>query len=295
MSTPTPPFSRVLVPYDGSEPAQAALRLAIGLGKRHAAVSVVTILDETPLVAQSTTSIVALDPAPLLSGLAAQGHALLDEAAAQCRAEGVEPVLSSMYERPVHGIIAAAGKGRCDLIIMGTHARTGVARTFLGSTTEGVLRSSSIPVLTVRSSDRIAVAPFGTLLLAVDDSEPADAAAALAARLVGTAGAHVVACHAIEPAPANLAEELRREARSTVDGALTRAGLPENTPVAIVDGDPAEALVATAYAQGAGTIVAGTHGRRGLRRFALGSVAEHVVRKSEIPVLIVPAKRHDAG
>ncbi|HEV8021322.1 MAG TPA: universal stress protein [Candidatus Lustribacter sp.] len=295
----------MLVPFDGSEPARAALRLAIGFGKQHAAVSIVTIVDEMPLVAQSTTAMVALDPAPLLDALDEQGQALLDDAAAQCRAEGVKPALTTIYERHVAGILAAAADTSSDVIIMGTHARTGVARTFLGSTTEGVLRASTIPVLTVRNAARVAAAPFATVLLALDDSEPADAAAIVTARLVQTVGSRVVACHAIEPArvhdssaalsfgfpPMHLAEELRREALSTVDGALTRAGLPENTPVVIVDGDPAEAIVATANARGAGTIVAGTHGRRGLRRFALGSVAENVVRKSEVPVLIVPAKR----
>jgi len=156
MPKTTPPFSHLLVPYDGSEPARAALRLAIGLAQQGAALSIVTIVDETPLMAQSATTVVAFDPTPLMNALDAEGHALLEDAAAQCRAASVTPTLAAVHERPVAGILAAADSGRCDLIIMGTHARTGIARMFLGSTTEGVLRESRIPVLTVRSADHLA-------------------------------------------------------------------------------------------------------------------------------------------
>jgi nucleotide-binding universal stress UspA family protein len=305
MPTPTLPFSHLLVPYDGSEPARAALRLAIEVARGGAAISVVTIVDETPLMAQSTTTMVAFDPTPLMDALDAEGRALLQDAAEQCRAESIEPSLAMVHERPVAGIISAADAGPCDLIVIGTHARRGVARTFLGSTTEGVLRSSRIPVLTVRSADRLAGAPFATALVALDDSEPADAAAAVVARLVRLSGSAVIACHAIDSnrmlenaaalslsygyRPANVADDLRREAVSIVNGALTRAGLPENTTALVVDGEAAQAIITAADDHSATVIVVGTHGRRGLRRLALGSVAESIVRASDIPVLVVPA------
>jgi nucleotide-binding universal stress UspA family protein len=299
----------VLVPYDGSEPSRAALGVAIALGREGSALSIVTIVDETPLISQSTTTMVAYDPTPLMEALDAEGKALLDDAAAQCRAASIEPATAIVHDRPVAGIIANADAGPCDLIVMGTHARTGVERTFLGSTTEGVLRSSLVPVLTVRSADRVAAEPLACALVAVDDSEPADAAAALAATLVRTSGTRVIACHAVDTprvvdnalamsygfTPERLAEDLRSEAAAIVSGALARAGLAENTPVLIVDGDPARAIIAAAADRRATVIVAGTHGRRGLRRFALGSVAENIVRTSDIPVLVVPAKRKSAA
>ena len=304
MPTSTPPFPRLLVPYDGSEPARAALTAAIGLAKRGAAVTIVTIVDETPVIAQTATTMIAYDPTPLMDALDAQGTALLNDAAAQCLAAGVTPTLTTVHDRPVAGILSTTDADPFDLIIMGTHARTGVARTFLGSTTEGVLRSSRLPVLTIRSVDRAVAEPFATALVAIDDSEPADAAAALAALLARTSGTRVLACHAIDSdrvldnaaavaygfAPAKLVEDMRREAIATVEGALTRAALAEDTPIVIVDGDPARAVIAAAEDRHATVIVAGTHGRRGLRRFVLGSVAENIVRASDIPVLVVPAK-----
>jgi nucleotide-binding universal stress UspA family protein len=299
--TPIPPFSHLLVPYDGSEPARAALRLAIRIAAHGATISIATIVDETPVMAQSASAMAFYDTTPLLEALDAQGRALLEDAAAQCRAATIEPVLLSAHDRPIAGILALAEAGPCDLIVIGTHARTGVARTFLGSTTESILRMSRVPVITVRSADHIADAPFATALVAVDDSGPADAAVALAARLALTIGTKIIACHVVDTqrlyegalglsfgfAAADLTADLRREATAIVNGALTRAGLPENTPMEIVDGDPGLAIIGAAENRKATVIIAGTHGRRGLSRFALGSVAENIVRASDLPVLVV--------
>jgi len=301
MHTATPPFSRLLVPYDGSDPSRAALRLAIVLGRQGATLNVVTVVDERTIVAESTSSLAGFDPEPLMEALDAQGQSVLDEAAAQCRAAGIEPTLTTVHEAPVVGIVETAEAGPCDLIIMGTHARTGVARTFLGSTTEGVLRSSAIPVLTVRSAGHVYNAPFATAFVAVDESEPAGKALAVAARLARQSGTRIVACYAIDTArvivqtasledglePVDFSTELRREGRSMVHAALARTGLPENTPVVIVDGEPADAIVTGAEKNGATAIVTGTHGRRGLHRLVLGSVAESIVRSSPLPVLVV--------
>ena len=113
-------------------------------------------------------------------------------------------------------------------------------------------------------------------------SEPAEAAAAVAAQLARASGTQIIAFHAIEPS------ETPDDAVAMVNGALARAGLPESTPVVIVAGEPIATLIATAKDRGAGLIVTGTHGRGGLRRLALGSVAESILRTSEVPVLVVP-------
>jgi nucleotide-binding universal stress UspA family protein len=244
---------------------------------------------------------VAFDPTPLMEALDAQGASVLDDAAAECRAANVTATKELVHEMPVAGILAAIKEHAADLVIMGTHARKGVARTFLGSTTEGVLRSSRIPVLTVRTVDRVAPQPFATALIAIDDSETADAAVALAAMLARTAGTRIVAAHAVDTEtlyenslaygfdPTQVAGEMRADGTAIVQRSLQRASLAADTPVAIVEGHPAAALIKEADARHATVIVTGSHGRRGLRRFFLGSVAENIVRNSDIPVLVVPA------
>jgi nucleotide-binding universal stress UspA family protein len=135
--------------------------------------------------------------------------------------------------------------------------------------------------LTVRTLDRIDAAPFTTALVAVDDSEPADAALAVAATLARTAGTQIVACHAIDTA------RVHAKGAAIVQRALACAQLASDTPVAIVEGEPIIAITTTAADRHATVIVVGTHGRRGLQRFFLGSVAEGIVRTSDIPVLVV--------
>jgi nucleotide-binding universal stress UspA family protein len=303
MPTTTPPFSHLLVPYDGSDPARAALKLAVALAAGGAKLTVATVVNEMAVIAQSATTMMVYDPTPLMDALDSQGKALLDDAVAFCGAAKVTVAVQLVHDTPVSGIANLVDERGCDLVVMGTHARTGMARTFLGSTTEGLLRLSRVPVLTVRSADRVADAPFAIALVALDDSEPADAAAAVAARLARTAAAKVVACHAVDTTqlyenavaygfdPEQLGDEMRQEAAGIVKNALARASLAPDTAIAIVDGDPVGAVIAAAEQQHATVIVVGTHGRRGLRRFVLGSVAESILRASDIPVLVVPATK----
>ncbi|MGA2393753.1 MAG: universal stress protein [Candidatus Lustribacter sp.] len=297
--TSATPFARVLVPYDGSDPARAALKLAIAFGKRGAAIVIGTVVDEAAVIAEASSA-VAYDPSPEMEALDEEGDELIADAAAQCRAAGVEPVTETVHETPVAGILSIAKSQSCDLIVMGTHARTGVAHAFLGSTTEGVLRWGHLPVLTVRTVDHVADEPFSAVLVAIDDSEPSDAAAGVAAMLARTANANVIACGVVETLqiyenttdygfdPAEIVREVKTELDQHVHATLERAGLPAGTAVAIVEGDPAEMIVATAKERNATLIISGTHGRRGIRRFFLGSVAEDLVRTSETPVLVVP-------
>ena len=296
-------FTRLLVPYDGSDPARAALTTAIALAQPGTTVTIVTVVDETTVIAQTASTMLAFDATALIEALDQQGAALLDDAQAQCRSVHVTAAVQLVHATPVVGIVSAIEKQTCDLIVMGTHARTGLARTFLGSTSEGVLRLSPVPVLTVRTGDHIGSAPLASALVAIDDSAPADAAVALAARLQRTAGTQIVACHAVDLTrlyntaigyafePEHLEGELHDEGSTIVKHALERGGLGPDTPIAIVDGEPALAVIAEAEERHATLIIAGTHGRRGLSRFILGSVAENIVRHSTIPVLVVPTQR----
>jgi nucleotide-binding universal stress UspA family protein len=300
MTSIEPPFAHVLVPYDGSEPARVALRAAIALGVLGAKLYLTTVVDETALIADSASTMTAYDPSPIMDELDARGKDLLDEAKTQCRASGVEASSSIVHDRPVSGILASCRSHACDLVIMGTHARSGVARLFLGSTTQGVLRLSRVPVLTVRTADRTGPAPFAAVLLAVDDSEPSDAAARLAGQVARSTNAKVTACYVVDTVhlyensasygfdPEPLVAEMHDEGQTIVKSALTHAGLPPDTSTAIVEGEPTSAIIATAEERGATLIMTGTHRRRGLLRFVLGSVAEGLVRTSDVPVLVVP-------
>jgi len=85
-----------------------------------------------------------------------------------------------------------------------------------------------------------------------------------------------------------LERELGTETEASMHAAIARAGLPDSTAVVVAEGAPPDAVIATADERNATLIVCGTHGRRGVRRLLLGSVAEHLVRTSDVPVLVVP-------
>lgn len=292
-------FTRILVPCDGSEASNAALGVGIAFAGAGATLDLVNIVDEVSVLSQSATA-VAVDPTPLIEALETEGRVLLDDAEKRCRTAGVDAHTTLLRESPVAGIVATAEQNHDELIVLGTHGRTGLSRAFMGSTTEGVLRSTSTPVLTVHGD---AVPPsdghFRKILVAVDDSDPSDAAVALAANLVRTPRTVCVVCSVFDAGeaygtaetygydPAKILEELRGHAQEAIDRAIAHGGFAAGTASgAIVEDKPAAGIVAEAVRQGADAIVIGSHGRRGLRRLFLGSVAEHVVRHSPVPVLV---------
>jgi nucleotide-binding universal stress UspA family protein len=300
MADSTRLFSAVLVPYDGSEPARVALALGLVALAPGGTLTVLTVVDEAPVIAQSATTVMAYDPTPLFEALDAQARAVQAEAAAICTTAGRTPAGAIVHDTPVPGILAACAKHACDLIVMGTHARTGLARTFLGSTTEGVLRATEVPVMVTRTSTAPEVKPFARLLVAVDDSDASDAAIAIAASLAQGFGSHIIVAHAADTtrlydnaatygfSPLPLEGDIERESAAIVAQALAHAAIPTTSvDIALVDGHPSTAILAAADERHATAIVMGSHGRRGIRRFFLGSVAESVVRHSPVPVLVV--------
>jgi nucleotide-binding universal stress UspA family protein len=294
-------FARVLVPYDGSEPSQRALLVGIALARATKSLDVVTIVDEVAVMSESGSVGAAFDPTPIIDALESAGRASLAEAAALAQAAGVEAHTLLLTASPVAGIVTAAERNDDDLIVLGTHGREGIQRAFLGSTTEGVLRSTGIPVITVHGDvPPPANGRFRTVFVAVDDSDPSDAAVVLAAELTRSNGATCLVCHVFDAGdayetaglygydPSEILTRLRRQALATVDRAIEHGGFPPGAARGIVVDDQADrGIVGEAARQGADIIVVGSHGRRGLRRLFLGSVAEHVVRHSTVPVLVV--------
>jgi nucleotide-binding universal stress UspA family protein len=139
---------------------------------------------------------------------------------------------------------------------------------------------------------------FKRILVATDFSETADAAWRLAADLARTHDADVVLLHAHSEMPVysetafldleHVYEEQRRWARASLEeraAAANTAGL-RVTPLVRV-GAAAEAIAGTAADERVDLVVVGTHGRGGLDRLLLGSVAERVVRQAPCPVLVV--------
>jgi nucleotide-binding universal stress UspA family protein len=141
---------------------------------------------------------------------------------------------------------------------------------------------------------------YKKILIAVDSSEYSLAAAkkgiALAHQLNAKSALLFVIDRArtIHSADAGILPEdaiiiLKKEAEQTLDQLATMYNGKELVKF-MPEGRPSEDIIKTAEIWGADLIVMGTHGRTGLMHFLMGSVAEHVLRHSKIPVMIVPSK-----
>lgn len=140
-------YDRVLVPTDGSAEVEQAIRHAAELSATHGAT-----LDTVYVV--NTTSFATLPMESSWEGvgdvLRADGEAALDRVRAIAEEYDV-PVEGTIRDgSPAAEIVRHAEDTDCDLIVMGTHGRGGIDRLLLGSVTERVVRSSTVPVLTVQ-------------------------------------------------------------------------------------------------------------------------------------------------
>ncbi len=206
----------------------------------------------------------------------------LQRLADEIRDQGVTVSVEVAEGRPAQ--VVAERADQVDLLVMGSHGRTGVDRFILGSVTEQVIRSTRTPVMVVRENG-LRLDSLGRILVGLDGSAYSHRAAEEAVILARLCGAQLVLLRVVEHlANKELAE---KEAREYLE--QRAATLPEELRATAVTacGSAARTIVQVALREGADLVVVGTHGRRGLDRLVAGSVAENVARVSTCPVLLV--------
>ena len=139
-------YETILVPTDGSSQSDAALDHAVTLARHHDAT--IHIL----YVADTNRDSLTAQGGKVVDALELEGDRITSEAVERVE-PGVDVVDTVEAGDPVETILDYATSVGADLVVMGTHGRRGLDRYLLGSTTERVVRLSSIPVLTVRAPD----------------------------------------------------------------------------------------------------------------------------------------------
>jgi len=197
--------------------------------------------------------------------------------------------------RPSEAILDVAEQLPDALVCMAAHGRSGIGAALLGSTAEAVVRGSKRPLLLVGpgasyAADRMTA---GNLLVAVDAPATADALSPTVTGFAVRHHLHPWVVESVRPLPYPFVADPTLAARLGDAHGLTRAvelltneGLLTDSKV-VVANDPANGIVDFARSLPASYIVMGTHGRSGITRFALGSVAMRVVHRSPCPVLVV--------
>ncbi|AZH25637.1 universal stress protein [Haloplanus aerogenes] len=142
------PYRNVLVPTDGSDPADAALNIGIDVANTaSAALHLVSVVNVTSLGVDVRTDIQT-------AALEENAEGILDAAAGRAREAGIAPAATAVefggsVSRTVRTYVTDHD---IDLVILGTHGRTGFDRYVLGSVTEQLVRTAPVPVLTVRGA-----------------------------------------------------------------------------------------------------------------------------------------------
>ncbi len=199
---------------------------------------------------------------------------------------------------PPDAIVDYAEDCDIDLIVAGTHGRRGLQRLLIGSVAEEVLRTAPCPVLTVRKQQDVAPAwAVRNILVPVDFSDASLDALRHAKELALTYGAQITLVHAVEEViypsaygvePANLPgpQVIDRVEQNLAELARTEVGY-EHAVVQAKVGYAPSVILDYADANEVDLVVIATHGRTGIERMLLGSVAERVTRRSPAPVFAV--------
>ena len=141
-------YSEILFPTDGGPASQAALDHALDHAERYdARLHTLYVVD--------TTAYASLDAGAqtVINALREEGETALQTVAERAEAADVSVVSEIISGAPHKQLLQYAADNEIDLIVMGTHGRTGLDRYLLGSVTERVVRTADVPVLTVRVPD----------------------------------------------------------------------------------------------------------------------------------------------
>ncbi len=290
-------IKKILVPLDGSDLSERILPYATEVARRAKAEIVLTS---------------SLQPVGVWDATATAINWEREEQAAKTYLTTVQERLTAdghnVRTLPLQGeaaeaILGAAEKEKADLITMSTHGRSGIMRWLLGSIADRVIQLSPVPVLLIRPrEDRDDPPPrFERILVPLDGSDVAAKALPFVKDFARLFNSDLVLYHAVSTTGAypsfesanaqimgELLETMQTEAQTML--AATAKDLEAEGFHATADVSMALAadgiLDATKRAN-AGLIAIGTHGRSGLGRAVLGSVANAVVRRAEIPCLLV--------
>jgi len=279
---------RVLIPVDFSEPSASALRFASRLVGGLQSSLLVLHAHSWEAPAYFTESRLEELGRQFQFSMQEADHALEEFIAREC--PGCTVIRRIMDARPVDGILQAAAEAGTDLIVLGTHGRSGVRRFLLGSVAERTLHETSIPVVTVRptSESPQTQGPLKKILCPVNESATARHALELAARVAVSAQAELSVLHVAEPN--------KEGARPDFCGCLPEGdGLACQVRELSAIGDPAEEILRLARESGADLLVVGANHRPFADATVIGATTIRVVRHSPIPVLTVASTERVKG
>lgn len=304
-------IDRVLYPTDFSETAAHAGSYACLLARKLGARLHVLHIMVFPLPSMFT-ELTGLELARLYEEGRQQAAERLEEYLRGEEFQGLKIQMTTALGVAEDEILKVAARERSDLIVMGTHGRTGITRAFSGSVTEKVVRMAPCPVLAVKHPKIQVEMPWGgvytgrwrakemlhlrKILVALDGSPLAEGVLPQVKELTRSLDSETVLLrvaiipHLSGTDPIELERRAMEEAGSYLEAKRRDLGAEGfKVETAVRSGEAAEQILEQAEAFGVDLIAMVTHGRSGLKRWLLGSVAEKVLHGSDVPVLLYRA------
>jgi nucleotide-binding universal stress UspA family protein len=277
---------RILVPTDFSALATRALQHAVLIARRFGA----------PLEAlYADTFLPPIDYIEIPSAAYVDGIPQLKESTEKrlqaWMEEHVPPGIAIEgrveVESPVHAIVTAASSGRCELIVMGTHGRSGWRRALLGSVTEAVLREVDCGILTVRAGAEGAPADYRKIVCPVNYTDIARRSLEHAASFAEAFDAELIIANVIEQDSVSTHADAVERLRAWVPADISaRCDYKE----LVLHGHPAEEVIDFARRLQADLIVVGAQHRRFSDTTIIGTTTERITRHAFCPVLVLASK-----
>ncbi len=302
----------ILVPLDGSRLAAVAVPYAATLAcALDARVSLLGVIEPLP----EFTRLPSVAAQEADERQIATGTAYLETAAIPLRAHDLAATTVIRHGNPAAEITAYAEEADCDLIVLGTHGRTGIERVRMGSVAQHVVRHAIVPILVVpppkSESASVSDAAITGVTVTLDGSALAEEAVPLATRLAIGLSVPLTLFRVI-PSFTYLAtagweagyytyypmtEEMERGEGQEIEEYLTAVATRLAAPGLVVHTQwqrsatnrAEENITAFLAARPSGIAVMASHGRGGVLRWALGSTAEGVLDQAPCPILIARA------
>lgn len=297
-------FERILVPLDGSPLAQAVLPYVAVVARAFHGRVILFHVVESGLDHEAPEQKSYADET--MERIRPLAQTYLARLAEEIRKDGIDVETRVVKGRAAAQIVEQADREKVGLIAMSTHGRSGLARWVMGSGIDRILRACEQPVLLVRpraEGDGEADGQLSKIVVPLDGSEAAEAALPFGEELAKVLGLEIILIRAMGvettvqfgpavvntcPVSTRVLERLDVVASGYLAGlATTLKNKGLKVQWELLRGSPGPRIVEFAKETSNSMVVMTTHGRSGLRRWILGSVADQVVRHAGEPVLVI--------
>lgn len=291
-------YSDILFPTDGSDAANAVLQYAVDIATEHGAtVHVLHVVD-------TNRGSTAASDRGVLDTLEAEGQAIVDAAVRRVRNNDVPAVADVRRGDPYRAIVDYSDQSAIDCIVMPTHGRRGVHRYLLGSVTERVINTTSVPVTAVNPGRAQALTyPPRHVLVPTDGSLGAELALTVGLDIAEATGATLHLLHVVEAGSRGAStgtslhlDELPGRANEVIADATARVAETGVDAVTSVyeHREPSKVIRDYIDENDIDLAVLGTHGQTDFSRYVMGGVSAKIVRTAPVPVVWVRDAEPDA-